>query len=76
MANNTSTQPKSEELKNNKQEKEQKNSDKTLWRPTDNQTKPVSQNPTGIAGESPSSNAQTGDPGRTPGKAEGEDIDE
>ena len=50
------------------------NGDKSQWRPTDEQTEAHTENPTGAADKSPAE--QTGDPGRTPGKAEGEDFDD
>lgn len=53
---------------------EKENGDNTQWRPTDEKTEEHSENPTGIADKSPAE--QTGDPGRTPGKAEGEDFEE
>lgn len=47
------------------------------WRPSDNEQTEATKNSTGAAGQSPAaSQKQTGDPGRTPGKAEGEDFDE
>ena len=59
---------------------QEKNTEETTgqkpWRPTDTQEKlsGVTENPTGGADKSPSSEKETGDPGRTPGKAEGEDF--
>lgn len=62
----------------NKHEKDEpikkENGDKSQWRLTDEQTEEHTENPTGLADKSPAE--QTGDPGRTPGKAEGEDFDE
>ena len=48
------------------------------WRPTDNQDEgnKATEYPTGGAGQSSASEKETGDPGRTPGKAEGEDFDQ
>ena len=48
------------------------------WRPGDDDSVNIqpSENPTGAGGQSPASQTQTGDPGRTPGKAEGEDDSE
>lgn len=49
------------------------------WRPTDDNSEQTdaTKNSTGAAGQSPAaSQKQTGDPGRTPGKVEGEDYDE
>lgn len=46
--------------------------EKSQWRTTDEPHIEPSENPTGVADKSPAE--QTSDPGRTPGKAEGEDI--
>jgi len=67
MANNHATSKKNDPI-------EKENGDDSLWRPSDEKTAEHSENPTGLAGKS--SAEQTGDPGRTPGKAEGEDFAE
>jgi hypothetical protein len=51
---------------------EKSSGEQSQWRPTDEPNIEPSENPTGAAGQSPAE--QTGDPGRTPGKAEGEDL--
>lgn len=83
MANNQATQKQENDKHQNTQGKsaknepiEKENGDKSLWRPTDNKTKDHSENPTGLAEDSPAANIKTDNPGRTPGKAEGEDFEE
>lgn len=58
---------------NNKPTKKE-SGDKPQWRATDQPNIEPSENPTGLADKS--SAETTGDPGRTPGKAEGEDFEE
>jgi hypothetical protein len=51
------------------------NTGQSSWRPTDDEGElKTTEQSTGAAGQSPAQ--QTGDPGRTPGKAEGEDFEE
>jgi hypothetical protein len=74
----TKQQTQNQENDNNDSQHKNEETSQKSWRPTDKQENlnNVTENPTGGADKSPAMQTKTGDPGRTPGKAEGEDFEE